>query len=89
MENPWEIASKRDGAGGRGRDLHTTTRAALKLPRSLVLHSLRHTFVSRLGLAGVEALRLCGWLRTAGCHQPKYVHPIPQAMEDAVARLKW
>jgi integrase len=68
--------------------LHAKTRKALKLPAEFVLHSLRHTYLTRLGLAGVEAftiMRLAG--HSSVTVSQRYVHPTPQAMENAVAKL--
>lgn len=68
---------------------HRRTREALKLPRQFVLHSLRHTFLTRLGLAGVEAftiMKLAG--HSSVTVSQRYVHPTPQAMENAVERLE-
>jgi len=69
--------------------MHRRTREALKLPQVFVLHSLRHTFLTRLGLAGVEAftiMKLAG--HSSVTVSQRYVHPTPQAMEHAVARLE-
>jgi integrase len=67
---------------------HRRLRASLNLPRGFVLHSLRHTFLTRLGLAGVEAFTI---MKLAGhgsvVVSQRYVHPTPQAMENAVAKL--
>jgi integrase len=68
---------------------HRKMRLALKLPQAFVLHSLRHTFLTRLGLAGVEAftiMKLAG--HSSVTMSQRYVHPTPQAMEQAVARLE-
>ena len=49
---------------------------------TMELHSLRHTYLTRLGLAGVEAFTI---MRLAGhgsvTVSQRYVHPTPQAME--------
>jgi len=67
---------------------HRRVRANLNLPQGFVLHSLRHTFLTRLGLAGVEAFTI---MKLAGhgsvVVSQRYVHPTPQAMEQAVAKL--
>jgi integrase len=68
---------------------HREVRRALKLPQDFVLHSLRHTFLTRLGTAGVEAftiMRLAG--HSSVTISQKYVHPTPQSMEEAMARLE-
>ena len=68
--------------------LHARTRKACKLSPEFVLHSLRHTYLTRLGIAGVEAftiMRLAG--HSSVTVSQRYVHPTPQAMEEAVAKL--
>jgi integrase len=68
--------------------LHAKMREMLKLPPTFVLHSLRHTYLTRLGLAGVEAftiMKLAG--HSSVTVSQRYVHPTPQAMEDAVGKL--
>jgi len=69
--------------------MHARTRRALKLPQTFVLHSLRHTFLTRLGLAGVEAftiMKLAG--HSSVTISQRYVHPTPESMEQAVSRLE-
>src|SRR4030095_16406270 len=89
------------GLSGRGRTSddaflttsldgqHSRTRAALGLPKDFVLHSLRHTFLTRLGEAGVDAFTI---MRIAGHStimvSQKYVHPSTEAMECAFDRLE-
>jgi len=63
-------------------------RVLLNLPADFVLHSLRHTFGSRLGEAGADAftiMRLMGHsnVTVSQCH----VHPSPEAVELAFERL--
>jgi integrase len=58
--------------------LHAKTRKALKLSPEFVLHSLPHTYLTRLGLAGVEAFtitRLAG--HSSVTVSQRYVHPTP------------
>jgi Phage integrase family len=61
----------------------------MKLPRDFVLHSLRHTCLTRLGLSGADAFTI---MRFAGHStitvSQRYVHPTPEAMENAVARME-
>lgn len=68
---------------------HSTVRTALGLPKDFVLHSLRHTFLTRLGEAGVNAFTI---MRIAGHSSvtvsQKYVHPSTEAMERAFERLE-
>ena len=63
-------------------------RAALKFPADFVLHSLRHTFGTRLGEAGADAftiMRLMG--HSTVTVSQRYVHPSPEAVELAFGRL--
>jgi integrase len=68
---------------------HGTARTALGLPKDFVLHSLRHTFLTRLGDAGVDAFTI---MRIAGhstiAISQKYIHPSTEAMERASDRLE-
>jgi integrase len=67
---------------------HARIRELLKLPADFVLHSLRHTFGTRLGEAGADAftiMRLMGHSTiTVSQH---YVHPSPESIELAYERL--
>ena len=68
--------------------LHAKARKACKLSPEFVLHSLRHTYLTRLAIAGVEAftiMKLAG--HSSVTVSQRYVHPTPQAMEDAVTKL--
>jgi len=68
---------------------HSRVRTALGLPKDFVLHSLRHTFLTRLGEAGVDSFTI---MRIAGHStitvSQKYVHPSSEAMERAFERLE-
>jgi len=68
---------------------HLRIRKRLKLPSDFVLHSLRHTYLSRLGEAGVDAFTL---MRLAGHStitiSQRYVHPSQDATDAAAARLE-
>jgi integrase len=54
-----------------------------------VLHSLRHTMLTRLGESGVDAFTI---MRIAGHSSvvvsQRYVHPTPEAIERAFERLQ-
>jgi integrase len=68
---------------------HAAVREALKLPDDFVLHSLRHTFGTRLGEAGADAftiMKLMG--HSTVTVSQRYVHPSPEFMESAVSRLE-
>ncbi len=59
------------------------------MPGEFVLHSLRHTYATRLGEAGAGAftiMRLTG--HSSITVSQRYVHPTPEAMEGAVDRLE-
>ncbi len=77
-------------SNGRGRPwanshlehVHKRVREALKLPADFVLHSLRHTMLTRLGEAGVDVFTL---MRIAGHASigmsQRYVHPSSDAVK--------
>ena len=63
-------------------------RELLKFPKDFVLHSLRHSFGTRLGEAGADAftiMRLMG--HSTVTVSQRYVHPSPEAVELAFGRL--
>jgi integrase len=68
---------------------HDDVRIALKLPKDFVIHSLRHTMLTRLGEAGADAFTI---MRIAGhssvTTSQRYVHPTPEGMERAFGRLE-
>ena len=67
---------------------HAAVRKLLKLPKTFVVHSLRHTMLTRLGEAGVDAFTI---MKAAGHSDIKvsarYVHPSPETMERAFEKL--
>src|ERR1041385_8208251 len=67
---------------------HDTVRTTLKLPADFVIHSLRHTMLTRLGEAGADAFTI---MKIAGHSSvtvsEKYVHPTPEGLERAFERL--
>ncbi len=69
--------------------LHQRARDTVGLPRDFVLHSLRHTMLSRLGEAGVDAFTI---MRIAGHSSvtisQRYVHPSSEALERAIEKLE-
>jgi len=80
-----------DGAPGLVSSLdhqHATVRKLRKLPATFVVHSLRHTALTRLGEAGCDAFSI---MRIAGHSSvrvsQRYVHPSPESMERAFERL--
>ena len=69
--------------------LHQKARAIVGLGKDFVIHSLRHTMLTRLGESGVDAFTI---MRIAGHSSitvsQRYVHPSPEAMERAFERLQ-
>jgi integrase len=68
---------------------HSAARESLKMPDDFVLHSLRHTFGTRLGEAGADTftiMKLMG--HSSVTVSQRYVHPSPESMENAVSRLE-
>jgi integrase len=67
---------------------HDDVRDTLKLSKEFVVHSLRHTMLTRLGEAGADAFTI---MKIAGHSSvtvsQRYVHPTPEGMERAFERL--
>jgi integrase len=88
----WVFPSE-DGAGpvsySTVRDQHQVLREKLKLPAGFVIHSMRHTALTRLGESGAGAFEI---MRVAGHSSvtvsQKYVHPSPESIERAFERLE-
>jgi integrase len=68
---------------------HEDVRTAIELPKDFVIHSLRHTMLTRLGEAGADAFTI---MKIAGHSSvtvsQRYVHPTPEGMERAFERLE-
>jgi integrase len=68
---------------------HSKVRDLLGLPKDFVIHSLRHTMLTRLGEAGVDAFTI---MKIAGHSSitisQRYVHPSPETLERAFERLE-
>jgi integrase len=68
---------------------HDDVRTVLKLGKDFVIHSLRHTMLTRLGEAGADAFTI---MKIAGHSSvtvsQRYVHPTPEGMERAFDRLQ-
>jgi integrase len=68
---------------------HAEVRTALKLSPDFVIHSLRHTMLTRLGEAGADAFSI---MKIAGHSSvtvsQRYVHPTPEGMDRAFERLE-
>jgi integrase len=68
---------------------HAKVRDLLKMPKDFVVHSLRHTMLTRLGLLGVDAFTI---MKIAGHSSitvsQRYVHPSPESVESAFEKLE-
>ncbi|MCH6553508.1 MAG: site-specific integrase [Acidobacteria bacterium] len=68
---------------------HRETRKASGLPVDFVLHSLRHTFGTRLGEEGVDVFTLMRIMGHSSVEMTKrYVHPTPEIVTRAFERLE-
>jgi integrase len=67
---------------------HADFCSILRLPAEFVIHSLRHTMLTRLGESGADAFTI---MRIAGHSSvtvsQRYVHPSPESLETAFERL--
>lgn len=68
--------------------LHKQLREDLQLSKDCVIHSLRHTFLTRFGEAGADAFTI---KKVAGHSSvtisERYIHPTPEGQERAFERL--
>jgi len=92
VKSAWVFPGDRSDAPILGTSLdhqHDTIRGAMKLPKDFVIHSLRHTMLTRLGEAGADAFTI---MRIAGHSSvtvsQRYVHPTPEGLERAFERLE-
>jgi len=95
----WFVFANRDGAPYLGTSINHLHRDACApkvdgkrkaiFPADFVLHSLRHTMLTRLGESGVDAFTI---MRIAGHSSivvsQRYIHPTPEAVERAFERLQ-
>jgi integrase len=93
------IFANREGQPYLGTSINHLHRAACSpviegkrkaiFPADFVLHSLRHTMLTRLGESGVDAFTI---MRIAGHSSivvsQRYIHPTPEAVERAFERLQ-
>ncbi len=81
-----------DGAGLVETSLahtHKRVRELLKMPTEFVLHTLRHSFGTRLGEGGADAftiMRLMG--HSSVTTSQRYVHPTPETLERAMRKME-
>lgn len=67
---------------------HARIRKLLKMSSDFVLHSLRHTFGTRLGESGADAFTIMRMLgHTTVTVSQRYVHPSPETVELAIERM--
>lgn len=68
--------------------LHSKLRRHLQLPNDCVIHSFRHTFLTRFGEAGADAFTI---KKVAGHSSvtisERYIHPTPEGQERAFERF--
>ncbi len=89
---PW-VFPVANGTGPLSRSTvshqHTSLRRKLKFPKDFVLHSFRHTMLTRLGAAGADAFTI---KRIAGhgsvTISEKYIHPVTESLERAFERFE-
>jgi integrase len=92
VKSPWVFPGDSAEAPILGTSLdhqHDDVRTVLKLGKDFVIHSLRHTMLTRLGEAGADAFTI---MRIAGHSSvtvsQRYVYPTPEGMERAFERLE-
>jgi integrase len=92
-ETPWVFTDSETGQSQLSKSTvqhqHVTLRRNLRLPEGFVLHSLRHTFLTRLGASGADAFsikRIAG--HSSVTISEKYIHPTPESLERAFERLE-
>jgi len=92
VKSAWTFAGETDAAAFLVSSLdhqHDDVRTALKMPADFVIHSLRHTMLTRLGEAGADAFSI---MKIAGHSSvtvsQRYVHPTPEGMDRAFDRLE-
>ena len=70
-------------------DQHARVRVVLRLPKDFVIHSLRHTMLTRLGEAGADAFTIMRIARHSSVAvSQRYVHPSPESLERAFEQLE-
>jgi integrase len=88
---PWVFVSHRGGPFSPDTlgKMHGSVREALNLSKEFVLHSLRHSMLTRLGESGADAFTI---MRVAGHStvivSQRYIHPSPESVERAFERLE-
>jgi integrase len=72
-------------------DHHARVREVLNLPEEFVLHSLRHTFGTRLGESGADAFKIQRLMGHSSITvSQRYVHPSDEGVKQAFERfMEW
>lgn len=68
---------------------HIDRRRLLKMPKGFVIHSLRHTMLTRLGASGADVFlikKIAG--HSSVTVSEKYIHPVPRSLEAAFQRFE-
>jgi integrase len=91
-DSPWILPNERGEEPFLTTSLdhqHARVRTRLQLPKEAVIHSLRHTMLTRLGESGVDVFTI---MKIAGHSSvtvsEKYVHPSSESMQRAFKRLR-
>jgi integrase len=91
-DSPWVFPNERGDKPFFTTSLdhqHVRVRTRLQLPKEAVIHSLRHTMLTRLGESGVDVFTI---MKIAGHSSvtvsEKYVHPSSESMQRAFKRLQ-
>jgi len=66
---------------------HAGFRALLGFPTDFVLHSLRHTMLTRLGETRADAFTIMRIAGHSSVVSQRYVHPSPESLETAFERM--
>ena len=90
--NIWAFANERMDGSFLVNTLekqHRETRKAIGLPADFVIHSLRHTFGTRLAEEGVDVFTIMRIMGHSSVEMTKrYVHPTPEIVTRAFERLE-
>jgi len=68
---------------------HIERRRLLKMPKGFVIHSLRHSMLTRLGASGADVFlikKIAG--HSSVTVSEKYIHPVPRSVEAAFERFE-
>lgn len=87
------VFENEDGSGPLSKSTvchqHIERRRLLKMPRGFVIHSLRHTMLTRFGASGADVFlikKIAG--HSSVTVSEKYIHPVPRSVEAAFERFE-